>query len=198
MPESAMANPAMANPAMAKSKRQIVSSIEDGPTEYDRENYHSHLIEQYKLYVEMVDRLSARRVLVNNSFITLNGAGAIAFAAAPTSFGGGPAVFFQAAITLACILLSVLWRETIVYYRHLSDAKFQVIHEMEELLPARPYTVEHEYFIGKRKAKLTPFTRGLSDMEIYIPIIAAIAAGSALIYTLLVPARPYYAMLFGA
>jgi hypothetical protein len=99
MPESAIANPAianpaMANPAMAKSKRQIVSSIED------RENYHSHLIEQYKLYVEMVDRLSARRVLVNNSFITLNGAGAIAFAAAPTSFGGGPAVFFQAAITL--------------------------------------------------------------------------------------------------
>ena len=188
----------MTNSTITKSKRQIVSSIEDGPTDYDREKYHTHLIEQYKLYVEMVDRLSARRVLVNNSFITLNGAGAIAFAAAPTSFGGGPAVFFQAAITLACILLSVLWRETIVYYRHLSDAKFQVIHEMEELLPARPYTVEHEYFIGKRKAKLTPFTRGLSDMEIYIPIIAAIAAGSALIYTLLVPARPYYAMLFGA
>lgn len=143
----------------------------------------------------MVDRLSACRVLVNNSFITLNGAGAIAFAAAPTSFGGGPAVFFQAAITLACILLSVLWRETIVYYRHLSDAKFQVIHEMEELLPARPSTVEHEYFIGKRKAKLTPFTRGLSDMEIYIPVMAVIAAGSALTYTPLVLARPFYAML---
>ena len=73
----------MTNSTITKSKRQIVSSIEDGPTEYDRENYHSHLIEQYKLYVEMVDRLSARRVLVNNSFITLNGAGAIAFAAAP-------------------------------------------------------------------------------------------------------------------
>ena len=190
-----MAESAMAASVIAKSKRQIVSSIEDGPTDYDREKYHSHLIEQYKLYVEMVDRLSARRVLVNNSFITLTGA--IAFAAAPTSFGGGPAVFFQAAITLACILLAVLWRETIVYYRHLSDAKFQVIQEMEELLPARPYTVEHEYFIGKRKAKLTPFTRGLSEMEVYIPIIAAIAAGLALIHTLLVPARPYYAMLFG-
>jgi hypothetical protein len=34
-------------------------------------------------------------------------------------------------------------------------------------------------------------------MEIYIPIIAAIAAGLALIHTLLVPARPYYVMLFG-
>jgi len=184
--------------AMAKPKRQIVSSVEDGPSDYDRDKYHSHLIEQYKLYVEMVDRLSARRVLVNNSFITLTGAGAIAFAAAPGSFGGGPAVFFQTAITLACILLAVLWRETIVYYRHLSDAKFLVIHEMEELLPARPYTVEHDYFIGKRKAKLTPFTRGLSDMEVYIPVTAAVASALALIYTLLVPARPYYAALLGA
>ena len=73
MANSATASPAMANPAMTKPKRQIVSSIEDGPSDYDREKYHSHLIEQYKLYVEMVDRLIARRVLVNNSFITLNG-----------------------------------------------------------------------------------------------------------------------------
>ena len=64
-------------------------------------------------------------------------------------------------------------------------------------MPARPYTVEHAYFIGKRKAKLTPFTRGLSEMEIYIPVIAAIAAGLALIHTLLFTARPYYAVLFG-
>src|SRR4029453_10167325 len=88
---------AMVKSAMAKSKRQIVSSIEDRPSDNGLEKYHSHLIEQYKLYVEMVDRLSARRVLVNNSFITLTGAGAIAFAAAPTSFGGGSAGFFQAA-----------------------------------------------------------------------------------------------------
>jgi hypothetical protein len=89
---SAVANSAVANSAVAKPKRRIVSSIEDGPTDYDREKYHSHLIEQYKLYVEMADRPSARRVLVNNSFITLTGAGAIAFAAASTSFGGGSAV----------------------------------------------------------------------------------------------------------
>lgn len=183
---------------MAKKTRQIVSSVEEGPFDYDREKYHSHLIEQYKLYVEMVDRLSARRILVNNSFITLTGAGAIAYAAAPASLGGGSAVFFQIGIALACILLAILWRETIVYYRHLSDAKFLVIHEMEELLPARPYTVEHDYFIKKRKAKLTPFTRGLSDMEVYIPIIAASASSLALLYTLAVPARPYFAAIFGA
>jgi hypothetical protein len=183
---------------MAKKARQLVSAVEEVPIEYDKEKYHSHLIEQYKLYVEMVDRISARRLLVNNSFITLTGAAAIAYAAAPTSFAGGSAVFFQAGITLACILMSILWRETIVYYRHLSDAKFLVIHEMEELLPARPYTVEHDYFIKRRLAKLTPFTRGLSDMEVYIPILAALAAGMALIYTLAVTARPYYGAIFGA
>jgi len=41
----------MANSAITKPKRLIVSSIEDGPTEYDREKCHAHLIEQYKLYV---------------------------------------------------------------------------------------------------------------------------------------------------
>jgi hypothetical protein len=183
---------------MAKKARQIVSAVEDLPIEYDQAHYHSHLMEQYKLYVEMVDRLSGRRVLVNNSFITLMGAAAIAYAAAPSSFRDGSAVFFQTGITLACILLAVLWRETIVYYRHLSDAKFKVIHEMEELLPARPYTVEHDYFIKQRKAKLTPFTKGLSDMETYIPILAAFAAGMALTYTLAVPARPYYAAILSA
>ncbi len=183
---------------MAKKAREIVSAVEELPFEYDKEKYHSHLIEQYKLYVEMVDRLSARRVLINNSFITLTGAAAIAYAAAPTSFPGGPAVFFQAGITLACILLAILWRETIVYYRHLSDAKFLVIHEMEELLPARPYTVEHDYFIKQRKAKLTPFTKGLSDMETFIPVIAAIAAGLALLYTLAISARPFYGAILGA
>jgi len=183
---------------MARTARKIVSAVEDLPTEYDKDKYHAHLMEQYKLYVEMVDRLSARRVLVNNSFITLTGAAAIAYAAAPTSFAGGPGVFFQIGITVASILLAILWRETIVYYRHLSDAKFLVIHEMEELLPARPYTVEHDYFIKQRKAKLSPFTRGLSDMESYIPVIAAIAAGLALIYTLSVPARPYYGAILAA
>jgi hypothetical protein len=130
---------------MARKPRPLVSSVDEQPDEYDKDKYHSHLIEQYKLYIEMVDRLSARRVLVNNTFITLTGASAIAYAAAPSSFPGGPGVFFQIGISVASLLLAVLWRETIVYYRHLSDAKFTVIHEMEELLPARPYTVEHDY-----------------------------------------------------
>jgi len=37
------------------------------------EQYHEHIIEQYKLYVEMADRISSRRDIANTFFLTLNG-----------------------------------------------------------------------------------------------------------------------------
>ena len=36
------------------------------------EKYQSAILEQYKLYVEMADRVSARRALANTFFLTLN------------------------------------------------------------------------------------------------------------------------------
>jgi hypothetical protein len=45
---------------MAKKAREILSAVEELPIDYDKEKDHAHLMEQYKLYVEMVDRLSAR------------------------------------------------------------------------------------------------------------------------------------------
>ena len=57
----------MANSAITKPKRLIVSSIEDGATEYDREKCHAHLIEQYKLYVEMIDRCGPNRSVLGLS-----------------------------------------------------------------------------------------------------------------------------------
>src|SRR6266511_1103315 len=36
------------------------------------ERYQSAILEQYKLYVEMADRISARRGLANTFFLTLN------------------------------------------------------------------------------------------------------------------------------
>ncbi len=37
-----------------------------------QERYQAVLLEQYKLYVEMADRVSARRALANTFFLTLN------------------------------------------------------------------------------------------------------------------------------
>ena len=38
----------------------------------NKELYQNHIIEQYKVYVEMADRISARRNLTNIFFLTLN------------------------------------------------------------------------------------------------------------------------------
>src|SRR5258705_2726593 len=36
------------------------------------EKYQAHLVEQYKLYVEMADRISARRQTANSYFLAIN------------------------------------------------------------------------------------------------------------------------------
>jgi hypothetical protein len=57
----------MASSGITRPKREIVSSIEDGPTEYDREKYRARLIEQHKLYVEMIDRCGHNRSVLGLS-----------------------------------------------------------------------------------------------------------------------------------
>ena len=42
------------------------------PEEEYGENYKAHLLEQYKLYVEMADRISARRQTANSFFLSIN------------------------------------------------------------------------------------------------------------------------------
>src|SRR3954454_21912162 len=38
----------------------------------DQEHYRNAILEQYRIYVEMADRISARRALANTFFLTLN------------------------------------------------------------------------------------------------------------------------------
>src|ERR1700712_4485743 len=47
-------------------------SITSRNYEGEQEKIQSAILEQYKLYVEMADRISARRALTNTFFITLN------------------------------------------------------------------------------------------------------------------------------
>jgi hypothetical protein len=181
--------------------RQVTSSVHERPYRYDDDKYFAHLLDQYALYVEMVDRLSARRVLVNNTFITLMGAGAIAYAAAPNNFPGGFGVFFQLGVTFACILIAVLWRETIVHYKQLSIAKFKVIHEMEELLPAQLYKTEMKYFdeeLSKRRLRIgRKFAQSLSQIEMSIPLLAVFVSAVGFIYTAVFRAIPLLPGVFG-
>ena len=59
------------------------------PDEYG-ENYQAHLPEQYKLYVEMADRVSQRRDQSNRFYVTLVSA-LVALLVVLARLGAGPA-----------------------------------------------------------------------------------------------------------
>jgi hypothetical protein len=143
----------------------------------------NHFIEQYKLYVEMTDRMLARRAQAN-SFYTSLLTGLIAF---PSLFGGQNILdgFKQVSflgISLLGLLLCFLWAVTIRAYRDLSTSKFQVINEMENLMPFSCYQKEWDILMAVRKGK--PYTK-LTLIEQYIPLLIAIPYATLLIYSIL-------------
>ena len=163
---------------MTEHKRKIVSAVNEAPLIYDKDKYLNHLIEQYEIYVEMTDRLSARRMVVNNFFTTLMSASAVAYTVGPNYFKDtGLDAPFQMGIALASCLFAILWRQTIVHYKELAAAKFAVIQDIELLLPAQAYTAEYMYFSRDQVANKNWLFGTLSEMEAVIASIAAIVSG---------------------
>ncbi|MFD7654751.1 hypothetical protein ACFV4N_12320 [Actinosynnema sp. NPDC059797] len=130
------------------------------------EKYQSALMEQYKLYVEMADRISARRALANTFFLTIN-TGVVASLVVLTGRKDAP----PSALTLMALVMAcaqcVVWFWTLRSYRQLSSAKFRVIGAMEERLPASPYWRAEWAALGKGrdKSRYWPLTR----LEQWVP-----------------------------
>ena len=113
--------------------------------------YKDHVFEQYKLYVEMADRVSNRRNLANTFFLTLHTLllGVIGF-----SFEKGPTIdeywiiFFPLA---AVLLLCAAWWLIVRSYRQLNAGKYLVVGEFEKRLPASPYWSAEWKALGEGK-----------------------------------------------
>lgn len=128
--------------------------------------HRAHSLELYKLYVEMADRISARRERANSFFLTVNAAllailvRDIEAAADVRRFVSG--LLLPAAASTLCFL----WYRIVRSYRDLNSAKFKVIHVMESQLPMRPYDAEWESVERGKNADLyLPF----SHVEIAVP-----------------------------
>jgi hypothetical protein len=89
-------------------------------------------LDLYKLAVEMADRISARRGLTNSFFLTIN-------TAVVGVLGTQSSRWYFA---VAGITLSVAWWASLVSYRNLNAAKFEVITSMEQRLPRQIYEEE--------------------------------------------------------
>jgi hypothetical protein len=137
-------------------------------------SYQAAVIEQYKLCVEMADRVAARRNLANTFFLTLNSA---LVAALGTWMSGAkrpdPPVLAAVAGLLVVLAVCATWWFTVRSYRQLNWGKFKVIEALEERLPARAF-VSAEWKIlgeGRNWRVYTP----LIHVERWIPVIFGVA-----------------------
>lgn len=133
------------------------------------------LLEQYKLCVEMADRISARRMTTNSFFLTINSA-LVAFVGYAETGGRAGGTVAPALVGLSGVVLCYLWYRLIRSYRGLNTGKFLVVHEIETLLPLRLYDAEWEAIgRGKDPRRYLPVTH----IEEYVPwVFIAIHLGA--------------------
>lgn len=120
--------------------------------------FEKHLFEQYKLYVEMADRISARRMLANSFYVSVHTALITAFTVMPKDNVLQPT---RLGITpfIAVILLCFVWWRTVHSYCQLNSGKFRVVHALEQMLPVAPYDEEWVALgAGKNRRKYLPLT----------------------------------------
>ncbi len=142
----------------------------------DPENYGAkcgdHLFEQYKLYVELTSRISARRTIVNTFFLTCNTLLLITFGA----LHGVPGAIttlerWYVLFGLGGMVFCSAWWWIVKSFRQISAAKFQVIHLIEARLPLAMYDAEWKA-LGEG---LNPrIFRPMSYVEGFIPAIFGI------------------------
>jgi len=131
------------------------------------------LLEQYKLYVEMTERLAYRRSLSNSFFLTLHSAAltliAVFWATRPV---GLPSWSLVVPLLVALVLCAV-WSVLIIHHRRLNRAKWAVIGAFEDLLPAQPFVgTEWEGLLAHGD---TWRAKGLTVLEQVVPAVFALA-----------------------
>lgn len=135
------------------------------PIDPDKSSPDNDLVEIYKLLVEMADRVSERRQSANTFYLSVN-----------TAIIGGAAYLSQSAfgelgtlaVSAAGIAICFLWVRSVVSYKSLNAAKFEVITALEDRLPVSPFKDEWAILDvdgdGKRHK---PFHR----TEVLVPVV---------------------------
>ncbi|WP_313800989.1 hypothetical protein [Sphingobium sp.] len=104
-----------------------------------RKSEQAERLEQYKLMVEMADRVSQRRQAANSFYLSIN----TILVGGSAYFGGGsPPLKTALLVSLAGVLVCRYWSRSILSYKTLNTAKFAVINDIELHLTERPFTDE--------------------------------------------------------
>lgn len=140
------------------------------------------MLDQYKLYVEMTDRISQRRSESNRYYLTIVTG---LFAVMPIILQKqGLRQEEMSALLLIIAVLSILicmvWLINILSYKKINTVKFQIIQDMESHLPFQCYQKEWDYTNHRREKRYISF----SEVEKWIPIIFMIPNCAFIAYTI--------------
>lgn len=130
-------------------------------------SFHADLLEQYKVYVQSAENVSARRVAANRFMLTINAALVALYGLQSANFGQG---YWTLLIPVIGIPVSSLWYLIIKSHADLNRIKFDVIHELEQHLPAAMY--KYEWKLAERGQGKT--YRAVTNLERCVPILFAI------------------------
>jgi len=139
------------------------SSLLNSESNNHSPEYQRQLLEQYKTYIELADRISQRRATANSFFISANAALLTVASWFKEDFGN-----YIYLISVAGIAISLFWFFGIRSYKQLNSGKFKVIHEIEKYLPMNLFAHEWEVLgNGKSRKEYWP----LSHVEQKIPFV---------------------------
>ncbi|MFY0602167.1 MAG: hypothetical protein JXR03_21000 [Cyclobacteriaceae bacterium] len=142
------------------------------------------LIEQYKLYVEMSDRISERRSKANQFYMVLLSLLLIVASLVVNQGSKEGFTNHQQIVLLAMgitgLLTCTVWFININSYRQLNTAKFKVIHEMEANLSYACYSQEWELLgHGTDASKYNQLTK----VERWVPVILMCPYALLIVYS---------------
>lgn len=148
-----------------KDDTDLSLAIRGVPAENYGESHSSHVLEMWKTYLGMADRISDRRERANAFFVTIHTAvfAGVGFLVEKQMFP-----WIATVCVFAGIPFAFYWYRLVRSYRDLNSAKFKVVHKMEELLPLKLFDAEWEAVgRGKDSKRYLPFTH----IETKVPII---------------------------
>ena len=159
------------------------------------DNRHT-ILELYKLHVEMADRVSHRRGIANNLFLVIHTS--IISVSGLTIFlllyiqhiynniiwwrsdGLTIKYFEQFKIPLLIVMalgiaLALIWKELILSYKKLNNAKFKVINKIEEdHFPIQPYVDEYDYYTKDKRKDFSIIEKRIPIVLVAVYIIAIV------------------------
>ena len=127
---------------------------------YTKETYggsfNTDLLEQYKLYVQSTENVSARRVASSRYLLTLNVALVGLYGFQFSNFGLD---WWAILVPVLGIVVSILWHQIIKSHKDLNSVKFDIIHELEQHFPAALYLREWQLANEGRGKRYRSVTR---------------------------------------